>query len=199
MYQRMASTFRPLVGVVGRVVASHLGLRTPPLVKLDLYPVRVNNVTQGVMILPHATSRAPVFRITLPVHGVTGQELQSVCEVLRDTMEGYDNSWYRLAGFDFRVSRRARQGQYNNSPRKRYWMEPGLVYRLNRRLRYYSPKQKYPAPDQVLEIGPGQWYGDQSDDDQDELVDDMWNDVRRMRHSGYNGRNTYEGSFAPPY
>lgn len=48
LLQRLVSTYRPLVGVVGRVVTEKLRLRQRPGVKFDMYAVRVNAVTGGV-------------------------------------------------------------------------------------------------------------------------------------------------------
>ncbi|KAI1775265.1 hypothetical protein F4818DRAFT_451643 [Hypoxylon cercidicola] len=199
LLQRMVSTYRPLVGVVGREVREQLGLREQPSVKFDTYAVRINPATGGVMIVPHAPGRAPIFRITLP-RGFPHRELQGAADALRGTMNTYDNPWHRHAGYVFRVSRRVRRRRGRDHIR--YWLPPSIVYRLsmgpNDRGTCYRAKIRSPAPSQIQELAHTQVYDDESGDDQEMLVNEMWRSVQRLKRIGHDGLNDYQGSIYPP-
>ncbi|XXG99206.1 Arp complex subunit [Hypoxylon texense] len=185
LLQHMVSIYRPLVGVVGRVITEQLALRHRPAVKFDMYAVRVNSVTGGIMIEPYASSRAPIFRITLRACTFSYEDLQCAVDTLRRYMGTYDNAWYRRAGYLFRLSRRSRaRGEERERDRVRYWLPPACVWNPVRRPTRggYRARIRSPAPARVQELAHTQVVCDEEsgdDRDQDWLVDGMWRSVCR--------------------
>ncbi|KAF3067476.1 hypothetical protein GL218_08658 [Daldinia childiae] len=184
LYQRMTDTFRPLVGIIGRIVQEQLHLQEQPKVKFDMYPVRADDVTGMPLIVPHSMSRGPMFQITLPAPGGTRAELERVRDALIDEFATHPNAWHRQAGFVFRISRRFRVGAC--AAAKRSWVPPSCVYRYSRTERRYVAQYLSPILEDIRELDAAFVHGDDSDDDQDALVNDMWRDVRRRSYFACN-------------
>lgn len=188
--QRFVSTYKPLVGVIGRIVKEQLGLDDNPRVKFDMYPVRMNEELWRPQIRPVTSSRSPVFQITLPHYDFPRNELRRACEALRATLERYHNPWYRLAGF---VMRGSRHTQPPYAVRRRHWLGPLVVYEFSYPELYYRAVILDPEQVEFRMLNPALEYGDYSDDDQEVLVDEMWRDVRRRR-----AQNMYAGASVYP-
>ncbi|KAI2636914.1 hypothetical protein GGS26DRAFT_604031 [Hypomontagnella submonticulosa] len=175
MAQYMVSVFRPQVGVVARIVREILELPHRPRVHFGLSPVRVDNSTGGEPVLrPHHTSmRGPMFQITVPSAAITDLDsLQRVVDELKDEFAVSPNAWYRHAGFMFRTRRNTR------ARRRRYWAPPSIVYRFDRTLQEYVVRYVEPALEDIREVIGADGFGDETEDDQSDLVNDMWDDVR---------------------
>ncbi|KAI1660825.1 hypothetical protein F4813DRAFT_348458 [Daldinia decipiens] len=183
LYQRMADIFRPLVGIVGRIVREQLYLQEQPKVKFDMYPVRADDVTGVPLMVPHSMSRGPMFQITLPAPGGTRADLKKVRDALKNEFAVHANAWHRQAGFVFRISRRHRVGAC--AAAKRSWVPPSCVYRYSRTERCYVAQYLSPILEDLQELDAAFVHGDDSDDDQDALVNDMWRDVRSRSYFGY--------------
>ncbi|KAI1089630.1 hypothetical protein F5B19DRAFT_504490 [Rostrohypoxylon terebratum] len=184
--QRLTPLYRPLVGVIGRLVQTHLSLPTQPRVKFDLYPVQVLSASASASPPPsirwRTLSRAPIYSITLPGPvAPSPRHLQALSDALRDALAGYPNAWYRQAGFVFRTSRRAPLLPRGRE-RVRFWVPPLCVYRYSRRGGVYEALFVEVSEEAVEEVDAFHDYGDTSEDDQEALVDEMWADVR-MRNS----------------
>ncbi|KAI0161698.1 hypothetical protein GGR52DRAFT_560826 [Hypoxylon sp. FL1284] len=176
--EHMVDTFRPLCKIVALVVANQLHLAHRPRVKFDMYAVRINEVTGGIKIRPFASSRAPLFRVTLPMRGISEAQIQRASDAIKETLGGYRNEWYRLAGYVFRTSRRASRGprgggRSSNTNRHhdvdQYWLPPGCVYKLVARKggrdAYYRARVRSPQPRQVLELAHRLVNDEENDDD----------------------------------
>ncbi|KAI8957232.1 hypothetical protein F5Y11DRAFT_364052 [Daldinia sp. FL1419] len=185
----MTGAFRPLVGVVGRIVQEELELREQPKVKFQMYPVKADSTTGEPEMAPHSTSRAPMFQVTLPAPGRSRADLQKVRDVLFDELAMHTNAWHRQAGLVFRISRRHRVG--SSAHAKRYWVPPSCVYRFSRGEQCYVANPLSPALDDVRRLDASFTHGDDSDDDQDVLVEDMWRDVRAQGDTWRQGRAFY--------
>lgn len=176
LYQWMANIFRPLVGIVGRIVREQLYLQEQPKVKFDMYPVRADDVTGVPMMVPQSMSRAPMFQITLPAPGGTRADLKKVRDALIDEFATHPNAWHRQAGFVFRIPRQLRVGA--SAAARRSWVPPSCVYRYSRTARRYVAQYLTPILEDLRELDAAFVHGDDSDDDQDALVNEMWRDVR---------------------
>ncbi|XDG09141.1 hypothetical protein ABKA04_008756 [Annulohypoxylon sp. FPYF3050] len=182
---RLTPIFRSMVGVIGRLVQNHLALPTQPRVKFDLYPVQVDASGSSPAIRWRTLSRAPIYTITLPVLGTTERQLQDVSDALKDTLAGYPNPWYRQAGYVFRISRGARLDF--GDERVRVWVPPLCVYRYSRSGGTYRALFIEVSEEMVEEVDGFHDYGDTSEDDQEQLVNEMWEDVRRSTSRGPQG------------
>ncbi|KAI0111939.1 hypothetical protein F4814DRAFT_460938 [Daldinia grandis] len=178
--QRMSDIFRPLVGVVGRITREELRLGEQPKVKFDMYPVRADTLTGAPLIAPQSSSRAPMFQITLPMPGATRGHLEDVRNALHDEFATHPNAWHRQAGLVFRIPRRLRAGAYAGAQRS--WVPPSCVYRYSRSRQCYVAQYLSPALEDVRKLDAAFVHGDDSDDDQDALVNEMWSDVRRQSY-----------------
>ncbi|KAL7627408.1 hypothetical protein AAE478_001601 [Parahypoxylon ruwenzoriense] len=221
LQQRAASTFRPLVGVVGRIAREVLGLPQQPGVRFDMYPVHMSRRTGQPLLSSRSSSRAPFFRITLPpppppaprgagtaVAEATRRQLDGVTNELREYLAGCGNAWYRQPGFVFRVAGTGQESRVatlagsgstseemdrarrrrRRRERRRYWVPPTCVYvpwftvgsGAGEQGRDYHVVYVELARDDVRGVESELSFGgDEGEDDQDTLVDDMWRDVRR--------------------
>ncbi|KAI1807160.1 hypothetical protein F4811DRAFT_567029 [Daldinia bambusicola] len=190
LFRWMSDIYRPLAGVIGRIVQKELNLEERPKVKFELYPIRVDDYTEEPGIVPLTMSRGPMYQITLPVPSGSASasggssrsvdDLKRVRDALRDEFGVHPNAWHKLAGFVFRISRRDRAGA--NAAAKRSWVPPTCVYRFSRTQRCYVARHVTPALDDIKELENTFRHGDDSDDDQDDLVNEMWSDVRRRSY-----------------
>ncbi|KAI1470422.1 uncharacterized protein F4812DRAFT_456430 [Daldinia caldariorum] len=177
----MSDIYRPLAGVIGRIVQKELRLGEQPKVKFELYPVRVDDYTGEPDMVPQTMSRGPIYQITLPAaSGRTVADLERVRDALRDELGVQPNPWHKMVGFVFRISRRGRAGEH--AAAKRSWVPPTCVYRFSRTQRCYVARHVTPALDGIKELENTFDHGDDSDDDQDDLVNEMWSDVRRRSY-----------------
>ncbi|KAI1412158.1 hypothetical protein F5Y13DRAFT_190517 [Hypoxylon sp. FL1857] len=186
LYARMVSTFRPLVGIVGRIIKDELRLRERPRVKFDMYPVRTNERAQDPVVDPQSSSRAPVFQITLPSSRVTPDQLQEASDYLKDHLvTAYPNAWYRQAGYVFRFSRRA--WTEDRRSRRTFWVPPTCIWRFSRSRQCYLARFIELAIEDVEELAVEEDFRDESDSDQSALFNDMWADVRSTPYTGPRG------------
>ncbi|KAI1476366.1 hypothetical protein F4774DRAFT_428105 [Daldinia eschscholtzii] len=176
LFHWMSRIYRPLAGVVGRIVQEELHLHEQPKVKFEMYPVRVDEYTGAPSMVPQSMSRGPMYQITLPAPGGTTADLEKARDALKDEFGVQPNAWHRLAGFVFRISRRDRAGACASA--KRSWVPPQCVYRFSRTQRCYVAQRVVPALDDIRELDNTFDHGDDSDDDQEALVSEMWSDVR---------------------
>lgn len=114
-----------------------------------------------------------MFQITVPSAAITDLDsLQRVVDELKDEFAVSPNAWYRHAGFMFRTRRNTR------ARRRRYWAPPSIVYRFDRTLQEYVVRYVEPALEDIREVIGADGFGDETEDDQSDLVNDMWDDVR---------------------
>ncbi|KAI1379397.1 hypothetical protein F4677DRAFT_464736 [Hypoxylon crocopeplum] len=182
LYRRLVSIFRPMVGVVARAVQTGLSLGDQPKVKFELYPLRLSQSKGKPVFELHSATLGPIFQVTLPSPGATEKQLEDVCDALRDQFARSENPWHRQAGYMFRISRRGLE-RGERRARRRYWTAPSCLYGMS------APGQRYVAQfvtlalEEIREFKHD--YRDESDDDQTDLIDDMWADVREKCSSGF--------------
>ncbi|KAI1386202.1 uncharacterized protein F4822DRAFT_444690 [Hypoxylon trugodes] len=182
---RLVSTFRPLVGVLGGIVKRHLNLKNQPKVKFDMYPILLNDTRPILAKRSQTWDRGPIFQFTIPRSRMRPQTLQDVSDALKDEAYNHANPWYRQAGFVFRVSTRGGNRREGPLRRIRYWVPPATIYAFVRRAGYRA-EQVVPIREDLEELEYRQDFGDTSEDDQDALVDDMWDSVRN-NNQGFPG------------
>ncbi|OTB00045.1 hypothetical protein M426DRAFT_15861 [Hypoxylon sp. CI-4A] len=175
LQQVLITIFRPLAGVVGQNVMRVLDLQEQPSVKFHALPLRTGYSPGRFMIHGHATTYAAMFKITLTSHDTPVEDLQRACERVRAVLCHHPNYIYQEAGFVFRVSRKAEGGP--NRERVVYWSDPPVLYRPNEHRGHYC-KSHIKVREEVCEFQSGLQYADESDDDQEDLIDAMWEDVR---------------------
>ncbi|KAI1767402.1 hypothetical protein GGR53DRAFT_482574 [Hypoxylon sp. FL1150] len=181
LLQHTTDIYRPLVEIVSHIVQDRLRLRRgPAAVEFDMYAVRINSTTGGVMLDPHAPSRAPLFRVTLPDQGLSQSDLQAAADALRTSMEARPgNAWYRHAGYLFQVSSR-RRGEH---VRHHYWLPPACVWKrvVVGNETHYRVRIRSPAPSQVQELARTLVYDDDDDESEEGGLEDG---MRRLVYIG---------------
>ncbi|KAI0387516.1 hypothetical protein F5Y04DRAFT_286647 [Hypomontagnella monticulosa] len=168
-----STVYRPQVGVIANIVKNMLRLSERPHVHLGLPPVHVGASTGGEpLLMPGVTtSRGPVFQITVPPRCIHDPgSLQRVVNVLKDELVANMNPWYRHAGFMFRTSRNTQMH------RRRYWVPPSLVYCWDHAMQSYTARYVEPPRGDIREVLGADGVGDTTEDDQADLVDEMWDD-----------------------
>ncbi|KAI0841029.1 hypothetical protein F5Y06DRAFT_308624 [Hypoxylon sp. FL0890] len=193
LYERMVSTFRPLVGVIGRIIKEELRLHEQPRVKFDMYPIRTNGRGQDPVIDRQTSSRAPMFKITLPFWYFDMQELQEASDYLKEFLITENpNPWYPQAGYIFRFSRRARTEDRRS--RRRFWVPPACIWRFSQSQQCYRAQHIEVVIENVEELDLEEGFRDESDGDQSALFNDMWEEIRRTPYYG-----PYISSEDPPW
>ncbi|KAI0152225.1 hypothetical protein F4776DRAFT_600691, partial [Hypoxylon sp. NC0597] len=171
----MVRIFRPLVRVIARIMKEELLLWEEPPVKFDMYPMRSGERGPYPVINQAATSRAPMFQITLPFPNFTPNLLQEAVSYLRDYIfTNSHNRWYIQPGYIFRFSRQNRTEDRRS--RRRFWIRPTCVWKHSRSRQGYRAQKVKPAIQGVDELTNMEGFKDTSDDD-----NEMREEMKRTR------------------
>ncbi|KAI1142159.1 hypothetical protein F5Y05DRAFT_369943 [Hypoxylon sp. FL0543] len=183
LYVMMVSTFRPLAGVIGRIMKEELRLREQPRVKFDMYPIRTNGDTRDPVMDRQTASRAPMFKITIPFSHFDEAQLQEATDYLKNHLNTeFANPWHGLAGYVFRFSRRTRTHDVRS--RSSFWVPPACVWNFSQNQQCYHAEYVELPIDEVEELEAEGDFRDESDGDQSDLVNDMWEEIRNTPYRG---------------